>query len=126
MTTEFRQRITTPVVCEKTTALLTQTLTDETGAVILTGLTGLTLTLYEKRSRVVLNSRTASNILNANGGVLAAGVLTLTLSAADNVLVSQDSVQEDHVALLEYSWAAGAKFGKKEVTFIVANQAKVT
>jgi hypothetical protein len=124
--TDFRQSITAPVVCEKTTAQLVQTLTDETGATITAGLSTLTLTLYERRTRTILNSRTASNVLNANGGTLTAGVLTLVLSALDNALVSQDSTREDHVALLEYTWASGAKSGKKEITFTVANQVKVT
>src|SRR5690606_30009865 len=113
--------ITDPPVCEKTTAQMVFSLTDELGAVITSGLTTCTLTLYDKLTGTILNSRSAQSINGANGGVIAAGVLTLTLSNLDNVLISQTRANEEHVALIEYTWASGAKFGKKQVTFTVVN-----
>lgn len=129
---DYRQTIASPVVCEKTTCQLTLQLTDETNANMTSAqVSTLTLTLYEKRTGTVINSRTASNILNANGGTLSSSaLLTLALAVLDNVLVTQTAAQtvarEDHVALIEYTWSGGAKAGKKELTFAVINQAKVT
>ena len=125
---DFRQTITTPVVCEKTTCQLTLQMTDQAGVnLTLAQVTTLTLTLYDKRSGAIINSRTASNILNANGGtVSSSALLTLVLAVADNVKLTQGVAREEHVALIEYTWAAGAKAGKKEVTYSVVDQAKVT
>ena len=69
MTTDFRQTIDDAAVCEKTTTTLEMQLTDETDAnVAAAQLSSLTLTLYEKRSETVINSRTAQSVLNVNGG----------------------------------------------------------
>lgn len=122
----FREVITEPLVCEKTTCQIVQTFTDEAGATISAGVSSCTLTLYEKRSGTILNSRNQVNINGANGGTITSGVLTLVLSEVDNVLVSQARRSEEHVALIEYTWASGTRYGKKEITFTVVNQLKVT
>lgn len=126
MTTDFRQTITDPVVCEKTTALFTFTFTDETDSDITAGVSAVTLTLYVKSSGTILNSRNAQSVFNINGGTISGATLSLLLSNLDNVLESQLAASEKHVALIEYSWANNTKFGKKEVTFTVINQKKVT
>jgi hypothetical protein len=126
--TDFRQTITSPVVCEKTTCQLTQQLTDESDVNITSAqVSALTLTLYDKKTGAVLNSRSAQSILNTNGGTLSSGgLLTLVLAIADNALNAQAAASEQHVALIEYTWASGLKAGKKEITFTVVNQAKVS
>lgn len=126
--TSFRQTITDLEVCEKTTSQLVLQLTDQDDTALTSGqVSSVALTLYEKRSGTVLNSRSAQDINGVNGGSLSAGgVLTLVLSHLDNALVSQVTASEDHVALIEYTWASGARYGKKQVTFTVINQTKVT
>lgn len=128
-TTTFRQIITDPAfICEKTTAQLTLQLTDHADVALAgASVSAVALTLYNRRDGAILNSRTAQSVLNANGGTLAAGgLLTMILSELDNVLTSQTPGTEEHVALFEWTWASGTRFGKKEVTFTVANQLKVT
>jgi len=128
MTTfSYKTVLTTPIVAEGTSTQLSATLKDRLGvAVPGTDLTHLTLTLYEQESLAIINLRTVQNILGVNGGsVDGAGVLTLELSELDNVLISQDSGRETHVALLQYRYNGGAKYGKAEVYFPVANLLKV-
>ncbi len=126
MTTSPRQIIDDVEVPEKKTSLLTLALTDETDAVLTGGVTTCTLTLYDKATRSIINSRNAQTILNANGGAIAAGVLTLTLSDQDNAMVYSAADTEEHVALIEWTWNAGTKKGVKEITFTVINLEKVT
>ena len=94
---------------------------DKVTAVSQAELFELKLTLYERSTEGILNSRAAQSIKNANGGVYGTtGPLVLTLAPADMVcLLTRES--EWHVALLEYSWAAGASKGKAEIVFQVAN-----
>lgn len=125
----FQQVITDPPVCEKTTSQLQQQLTDENDAALPGAqLSAVTLTLYlTNKPATVINSCLARNVLGANGGTLdTEGLLTIVLAPADNVLVSQAGKSELHTALLEWTWAFGAKAGKKEITFTVMNQARVT
>lgn len=115
-------------VPEGVSAQITGQFNDETGtAIALATLTAVTLTLYDQSSGTIVNLRDHADILNANGGVITAtGGLTLTLSYADGALISQTPDYETHVALIEWSWNAGAKRGKAEVVFSVVNLTKVT
>jgi len=122
----YRQVIAEPVVCERTTCQLVFTFTDEAGATIVAGVSTCVLTLYDKLTGQILNGRSGQSVNGVNGGTITSGVLTLVLSEADNTMYSQVRRQEEHVALIEYSWAGGTRYGKKEVVFSVANQAKVT
>lgn len=123
-----RQIITTPPLIEKTTAQVELQLTDQDDAALTSAaLTTVTLTLYERISGTILNSRSAQDIKDVNGGSISAGgLLTLILSHLDNALVSQARSQEEHVALIEWTWSSGTRYGKKEITFTVLNQVKVT
>lgn len=123
-----KQIITTPYIAEATTALLALQLTDETDAPLTLGeIAAVTLTLYEKRSRAILNGRDEQDIKNTNGGIVDGdGSLGVTLSLDDNRLTSQSHLSEYHVALIEWTWEGGDKAGSKEVTFRVVNLAKVS
>lgn len=74
---------------ENSSRILTTTLTDKDGTAIVSGnLSYLKLTLWDKRTGSIINSRDAQSILNENGGSLSAsGVLTLKLSPDDNAIV---------------------------------------
>lgn len=124
----IQQTITTPTVGERTSAQLTLQLTDQDDVELLAGdLSTVTLTLYEKRSGTILNSRNGVSIFNNNGGAISsAGVLTLVLSNADNALLSQAAKEEQHVALIRWTWLSGQRSGWKEISFPVVNQLKVT
>ncbi len=126
--TSFRQTITSPVVCEKTTTQIELQLTDQDDAALAKASLGtVTLTLYERKTGTILNSRSAQSVLDVNGGTVSStGLLTLILSNLDNALVSQSPSSEEHVALIEWTWSSGTRFGKKELTFTVMNQLKVT
>ena len=107
-----------PVV-EGTTCRLTGTVTREDGE---TGFKPdtLTLTLYEKVSGTVLNSRDASDVLSSCD---VNGSLTLELTPADNALLVSSAPREKHRALLVWTWATGRK-GAFTIEFTVVNHAK--
>jgi hypothetical protein len=115
---------------EKATAYLSATITDTDGVTALADadsvLLTLTLTLYEARTGTIINSCTARDILNANGGAVnAAGALSVRLDAADMACVST-AASELHVALIEWTWSSPVKSGKHEIAFTVTNLLKVT
>ncbi len=110
-------------IAERTTPRISAVLKDETGAVIPgSALTALTLTLYLAGDLTqILNGRNKQNVLNANGVTVdAAGNLIWTSSAADHAFLST-AEEEAHVALFEWTWAAGAKAGKHELLLYVTN-----
>ena len=94
-------------------ALVSGTLTDEAGdAVPLSALSTLTLTLYDRASDTIINSRTAQSILNVNGGTFHAtsGAFTLTLGSGDNPIVTSALASgrtETHYGLIEATWSGG-------------------
>jgi len=114
-------------IAEKSTRTLRFVTADENGdAVGAAELATLTLTLYDKRSKTILNSRDHQSILNANGGTVdASGNGELVLADADNALVSQGRSSEMHVALIEWTWAGGTKSGRHEIVLTVENLQKV-
>lgn len=119
------------VVAERTSLRMTATLLDETGAAIpSSGVTAMTLTLYNRDStnKEIINSVSAVNILNAGRGTLHAtsGLLTVTLDPADNQIIDSTADQEWHRALIEGTYAAGAKAFKHEIDFPVRNLNKVS
>lgn len=121
---------------ESSTARLAATIEDETETAIpAASLDTLTLHLYDQASELaspgstasVINSRYRQNILNANGCTVdSSGNLVLILTPADNVIVNTGRPIERHVALFEYTYAAGLKAGKEEVLIDVINYARTT
>jgi hypothetical protein len=107
---------------ESATAFFTGVLKDETTEIVPGGsLTTLTLTLYNKADRTIINSRNKHSILNVNGGsVDVNGVFTLTLAPADMTIVRTVKSQEVHVALLEWTYSS-TKAGKHLIEFTVIN-----
>lgn len=111
-------------VAEKTTKQITGVIQDEAGnALGSTVLTALTLTLYPKATPATkINARDQQNVLNANGVTVdASGNLVWTATPLDNVVVNTALTEEQHIALFEYTWAAGAKGGKHLIEFTVTN-----
>ena len=122
---------------ESSTARLTAVVEDETETAIPSAsLDTLTLLLYDQRTQIaspgttgaVINGRNRQSVLNANGGTVdASGNLEMLLSPADNVIIGTGEGQsERHVALFEYTYAAGLKSGKEEILIDVFNYARTT
>jgi len=114
---------------EGVTCQITGTLTDEAGVAIPgAALTTLKLWLYNTTGLTILNSRTAQDILNTNGGTVdGAGLVTMRLDPADNQIIGAGvDGGEEHVALFEWTWASGTKKGRHEVRFTLVNLAVVT
>lgn len=127
MSTPFLTTISAEVA-EKVTVRITGTIKDHTDTAIpAASLSTLTLTLYEKKSGTIINTRSAANVLNTGGGtVTSGGVLTMVLDPADNALVTQAPATEVHVALFEWTYNSGAAAGRALVEFTVSNFLKVT
>lgn len=82
---------------------------DERGkALAAADLTTLTLTLIDKSTAQVINSRNAVSVLNANGGTInASGEFEFLLTADDNVIVDtglDDELEEEHIMRLRWTW----------------------
>jgi hypothetical protein len=70
----------------------------------------LTASLFLESSGASINSRKGQDVLDANGGaVSAAGVLTLRLQPADNVIVGSPAVDayEQHILRIGWTWNDG-------------------
>lgn len=107
---------------EGKTGRLTATFDDYTGTQItLVGMTTLTMTIYDVgdgAGPILKTIQAAIDVKNANGGAVAAdGTLTQTISAAQNVLVDSDKINEEHVIRFDWSWSAGT--GSAEYSFRV-------
>lgn len=100
-------------VNEGNVAVIGGTLLDEAGdAIAAASLSAFTLTLYDRATDTIINSRNAQSVLNTNGGTLHAtsGAFTLTLSSDDNPILSTSLAAgrtETHIALLEATWSGG-------------------
>lgn len=115
-------------VFEKTTAILSGTITDPATSA---GFKPTTLvgTLYNVEDGSIINGRNATDYLDTNGGtVTAAGVLSLELTPADNAIVGARTGKdkETHRLLLVWTWNAGARIGRHEFEFNVEENPKVT
>lgn len=114
---------------EKTSGQYTATIVGNDGVTALPAATlaTLVLTLYVIKADGtdgIVNGRNAQNVLNANNvTVSAGGLLTWVVQVADTTLV-EDIPFERHIALFEWTWAAGA--GKREVILVVRNLHRVT
>ena len=115
-------------VNEGSSAVYTATIVDEDGtALAASGLTTLTLTLYDNVTQSIINSRTDQDVLNANNvTVSSGGVLVWTMQAADNNIIGRTPIDsyENHRALFEWTWASGARAGSHEVIIEVLNIGK--
>ena len=87
---------------EGSSGKLTFTITDEDGVVIpAASIVSAVLTLKDKQTGTIINSRTAQNILNANGVTISsAGVLVWEISYLDTAMVGTDR-SEEHLAVFK-------------------------
>lgn len=116
-------------IAEKSSAKITAQLQDEAGAGISSAsLSALTLTLYVKGyPGSIVNARNKQNVLNINGVTVdTSGNLTYQMTPDDNAIINAGSLKEKHIALFEWTWSAGARAGRHEIEFTVANMENVT
>jgi hypothetical protein len=114
----YRSDLTDTPIAEQTRAALTFTVQDEDGTALAdTDLDTLTVTLYNVTDGAVINSRTATSILNANGGTVSgAGAGRWEMDPADTAIIGTGALVEDHVALFAWSWGGDAdNVGRAEV-----------
>lgn len=113
----------TVVVLEGESCNIKGTIKDADGATV-SSLTTLTLTLYDKASDLVINSRTNQNILNANGSSFSSGVFTIELDGSDSVIKGNGLSKgqtETHVARVTWTYSDGdsTRTGMEEYEFPV-------
>lgn len=117
-----------PQVNEQVSALVTgQFRKDNDDLLPYTTMSTITMTLYDKVTGAIINSRDHVNIFNTGGGTLdALGYFTLILAPEDNVILNPAvNLQELHVLLLEWTYEGGTKKGKQEILIGVKNLQKV-
>lgn len=120
--------VTLPVKPERTSGRIISTLVDEDGAPItLASITSLLLTLYDRASGTVINSRTNQNVLNANNVTVGAadGLVTWTVLPADMAIVRSGASLEHHIALFVVSWSGGTKSFPWQILIPVENLQKL-
>lgn len=107
---------------EQKTSRFNAVIKDELGvATPASSLTTLTLTLYNKKDLVIINTRNKQNILNINGGTVdSSGNFALTLDPVDMIVVRRVNIQETHIALIEWTYGIN-KAGGHEIEFTVDN-----
>lgn len=116
-------------VAERTTTVLTGTLTTDDGVTPVPDdvLDYVNVTLFEDESKAVINARDHQSILNANGGAVSGGAFSLRLDPDDHAIVATRSSDELHVALVEWAWTPVdgiQREGAAEIAFVVRNLSK--
>ena len=116
------------VIDEGTTREVYFVVTDEKDAGLpAASLTTLTLTLYSLHGPLaIINSRDGQNILNANNVTIdSSGNGAWQSQPLDNQILDATLPLERHRALIQWTWAGGAKVGKHEIDFAVRNLNRV-
>jgi len=109
---------------EKKTAKFSGVIKDENGAGVLPS--AIKLTLYDRQTLAIVNSRNGGSILNVNGGTCDAnGNWTLTLAVADMAILDAAKTKEFRTALVEWTYG-GVKEGGEEIRFAIDNLQKIT
>lgn len=112
------------LIPERVSAEISGYLKDPAGAALPgASLTTLVVTLYDRDTGAILNSRNAQDVLNVNGGAVdSAGRLTLQLTPSDTAIVEAAARSQRAAALFVFTWAGGTKTGSHELYFTVVNQ----
>lgn len=110
-------------ITEGSSGLYTATLATPGGtAVTAVMLTALSLTLYDKETGAIVNSRDAQDVLNkGNVTIDAEGEIAWSIQPADTVILDATKEKETRVALFHATWNTGSETGEHrwEYTFQV-------
>ena len=116
-------------VRENTTPVITAVIKDENDNVLPdTTLDTLTLTLYDPALGTIFNSRDGQDILNANDVTVDnVGLMTWVVQVADIAIVDSNSIFEERVALIEWTWtvSAATRQSNDEIRIHIQNLAQV-
>ncbi len=87
----------------------------------------LKLTLYDRLTGTIINSRDDQNVLNANDVSVVNGLLTWQLQPADTAMHNSDREAEIRVALWEWTYSPSTEtlLGKHETVMRLRNLTKV-
>jgi hypothetical protein len=113
----------TEPIAEGTTAQITFTLKDESLVVIpLDQIATFKLTLFNERSRTIINARNAQDVRNANNVTVhsTSGLVTWLLQPLDTAIENFTNAFESRIALFAWTFAS-TKAGKRQIRFIVKN-----
>ena len=119
-------------VKEKTGAQYTTTMKDADGTAIpKANISTIKLTLYNRGDDSIINSRDGQDVKDTNNVSIhnTSGLLTWSIQAADNPIVSSDievNSKETHIALFEIAYTGGGTPGKHEVYLLCKNLGKVS
>lgn len=107
------------------------TFKDGDTAVAKSALLTVTASLFLESTGASINSRSGQNILDVNGGTItSAGVLTMRLDPADNVIVGTPSidVHEQHILRIGWTWNDGTatRTGIQDIRIYVQQLRTVT
>ena len=108
---------------EGKTLTLQFTIRDADGLTPLTNadavLTGMTLTLFDRMTHQIINSRNVQDVKGANGGSIVGAVMTQRLDAADLHRVSTDRKFNTVVARFEWWWGTPRIDAGYEIEIVV-------
>lgn len=79
--------------------------------------TTLTLTIYEKETLAIINSKNATALTPATDAP--SGAIGYRLALADQALNDTDNESEEHVVRLDFTWNSGADAAYGECVYIV-------
>lgn len=110
---------------ERTSGDLTFTLKDNLGvAVPLATITSLRVTLYDRSTGTIINSRNNQDVLNANNVTVHAtsGLVTWSVQPADMaVAAGSTATYQNRIALFVVKWAADTKERAHEIVIPIEN-----
>jgi len=111
------------IIAEGATPALNFVVQDENGAALpAASLTTLELTLYDKASGTIINTRNNQNALNANNVTVdGSGNGKFQTVAADTAILDATKPMEEHVTKFKWTWASGTKVGFWEIVHFVEN-----
>lgn len=95
---------------ERTSGQITFTVVDQAGAAVpLAAVSAIALSLYDRLTGRVLNTRSRQNVLNTNNVTYHAtsGLLTWSVQPADNAIVDDRLELETHIAEFSLTWTGG-------------------
>lgn len=106
---------------EQTSIKYKASIVDEDNEIV-TSLDAVSVTIFEKKSGIILNDRKQQNILNVSGGSFSNtdGVFTLQLDPDDNKMISKRENFEDHVVRFDYIYN-GTKTGRHAIMIRLLN-----
>lgn len=119
------------VVKQSSSATWTGYIYDASGSAIASAdIASMTMTLYDKSSGTIINSRNGQDILNANNVTVHAtsGLVTWELQPADNIIESttlEERKSEEHIALVIVTYDTTKKL-IFEIAINVVNTEKVS